>query len=319
MMISIAMATYNGARFIEEQLESLAAQTRLPDELVVTDDASSDGTPDIIQRFAATAPFPVRLERNPSNLGFNGNFGRALSLVRGDLVFLCDQDDIWYPEKIATSVAFAEAHPALLAVINDEDLADGDGRPLHATFLGNVRKLGYSDLYHVAGCCTLLSKSLLPLVLPFPAIGNYDGWISELTDRLGLRGVLDRPLQLYRRHGGNSTETVLAAREASRWKLVRAYALRDPRQGWRDRIAVLEACRERFTDRRAVAEALAGRPRVDAALATLEAEIGRWSRRLALLDRPRPLRAPSVLRLWASGFYRGFGGGRSALTDLVRA
>jgi glycosyltransferase involved in cell wall biosynthesis len=319
MMISIAMATYNGARFLEQQLESLARQTRLPDELVVTDDASSDGTAEIVERFAATAPFPVRLERNPSNLGFNGNFGHALSRVRGDRVFICDQDDIWYPEKIETALAFADAHPELLAVINDEDLADGEGRPLDATFLGNVRKLGYGDLYHVAGCCTLLSKAVLPLILPFPDVGNYDGWIAQITDRLGLRGVLDRPLQLYRRHGSNTTETVLAQGGASRWKLLRAYAGRDPRQGWQATIAVLAACRERIAARRAEAEALAGPSRVDAGLAGLDAEIARWSRRLALLDRPRPLRAPAVLRLWGSGFYRSFGGSRSALTDLVRS
>jgi glycosyltransferase involved in cell wall biosynthesis len=319
MKISVAMATYNGARYIGEQLASLAAQTRLPDELVVTDDASSDGTVGIVERFAATAPFAVRVERNPANLGFNGNFGRALSLARGDVVFICDQDDIWYPEKIEAGAAFLEANPQLAAAINDEDLAGGDGRPLGASFLGNVRKLGFPDLYHVAGCCTALSRALVPLILPFPEVGNYDGWISQVTDRLGLRGVLDRPLQLYRRHGGNSTETVLAQGSTSRWKLMRAYALEDPRPGWREKVAILRACRERIASRRGLAAALAGEARVEDALAGLDGEIGRWSRRLALIERPRPLRAAAVLRLWATGFYRPFSGGKSALKDLVRA
>jgi len=319
MKISVAMATYNGARFIGEQLASLAAQSRLPDELVVCDDASSDGTVAILERFAATAPFPVRVERNPSNLGFNGNFGRALSLAGGDLVFLSDQDDVWYPEKIEAAAAFLQAHPHFSAAINDEDLAGGDGRPLGASFLENVRKLGYRDLYHVAGCCTVLSAALVPLLLPFPDVGNYDGWIAELTDRLGLRGVLDRRLQLYRRHGGNSTGSVLVEAKASRWKLIRAYALEDPREPWRETVAILSACRERIASRRGLAAALAGEARVEAALAGLDAEIERWSRRLALLDRPRPLRAAAVLRLWASGFYRGFAGGKSALKDMVRA
>lgn len=318
MKISVAMATYNGARFIGAQLESLAQQTRLPEELVVTDDASSDGTAELVERFAASAPFRVRLERNPTNLGFNANFNRAVSLASGDLVFISDQDDIWYPDKIAAAADFLERRPGLAAAINDEDLADGAARPLGATFLGNVRKLGYDDLYHVAGCCTVMRKELAALLLPFPAIGNYDGWIAQVADRLALRGVLDRPLQLYRRHGGNSTETVLAEQRASHWKLFRTYALDDPREGWKLKIAVLEACRERIASRRAEAVRLSGEARVEAALAGLEAEIGRWSRRLGLLARPRPLRAPRVLRLWASGFYRDFAGGKSALKDMVR-
>jgi glycosyltransferase involved in cell wall biosynthesis len=319
MTISVAMATYNGARFIGAQLESLTRQTRLPDELVVTDDASTDDTAAIVERFAATAPFRTRLERNSRNLGFNGNFERAISLASGDLVFISDQDDIWYPEKIDAAAAFLEAHPGLAAAINDEDLADGDARPLGATFLGNVRKLGYADLYHVAGCCTVMRRDLAALLLPFPTVGNYDGWISQVADRLALRGVLDRPLQLYRRHGANSTETVLAEESASHWKLFRAYGLDDPRQGWAQKIAVLEACRERIHARRPEAVRLSSEARVAAALVGLDEEIDRWSRRLALLSRPRPLRAARVLQLWASGFYRGFAGGKSALKDIVRA
>jgi glycosyltransferase involved in cell wall biosynthesis len=319
MKISVAMATYNGARFIGEQLASLAAQSRLPDELVVSDDVSADDTLEILERFAATAPFPVRVERNSANLGFTGNFERVLSLASGDLVFISDQDDIWYPDKIAAALSFLEANRGFSAVVNDEDVADGAGNRLDVTFLGNVRKLGFADLYHVAGCCTALSKALLGLVLPFPAVGNYDGWIAQVSDRLGLRGVLDRPLQLYRRHGGNSTESPFAERDPSPWKLLRAYRGEDPRQGWENTIRVLEACRERIASRRAEAARLAGEARVEEALAGLDQEIQRWTCRLALLARPRPLRAPKVLRLWASGFYRGFAGGKSALRDMVRA
>src|SRR3954454_9678676 len=98
MKVSVALASYNGARFIDEQLASLAAQTRPPDELVVCDDGSTDDTLDHVERFAATAPFEVRIVRNAENLGFSGNFQRVLALVRGDIVFICDQDDIWYPD-----------------------------------------------------------------------------------------------------------------------------------------------------------------------------------------------------------------------------
>ena len=81
------------------------------------------------------------------------------------MVFICDQDDIWYPEKIATSLAALEADSSAALVVNDEHPMDGEGNRLDATFLGNVRKLGYPDSYHCAGCCTAMRRELLDLVL----------------------------------------------------------------------------------------------------------------------------------------------------------
>jgi glycosyltransferase involved in cell wall biosynthesis len=98
--ISVALAAYNGARYLQEQLDSLAAQRRLPDELVVVDDASSDGTVGILERFRATAPFEVKVHRNTANLGYSANFEVAISRCTGDIIFMSDQDDVWFPEKI---------------------------------------------------------------------------------------------------------------------------------------------------------------------------------------------------------------------------
>ena len=96
MNLSIALATYNGAVYLKEQLESIAAQTRTPDELVISDDQSTDDTLRVIEEFAATAGFPVRLSVNEANLGIAKNFEKAISLCRGDLIFLSDQDDVWH-------------------------------------------------------------------------------------------------------------------------------------------------------------------------------------------------------------------------------
>src|ERR1700751_1590888 len=98
MRVSIALAVYNGERFIAEQLESLANQTRLPDELIVSDDASTDQTVELIREFAARASFPVRLLLNDENVGCTRNFDRALRECNGDIIFLCDHDDVWYAD-----------------------------------------------------------------------------------------------------------------------------------------------------------------------------------------------------------------------------
>src|SRR5882762_9087557 len=100
MKISIAMCTYNGARYLREQLDSIAAQTRPPSELIVCDDNSLDETREIVAGFAASAPFPVRLGVNEQNLGSIRNFERAIKLCEGDLIALSDQDDVWLPEKL---------------------------------------------------------------------------------------------------------------------------------------------------------------------------------------------------------------------------
>src|ERR1043166_3411462 len=100
MKLSIALCTYNGAAFLREQLESIAAQTRTPDELVISDDQSTDGTLRLIEEFAETAGFPVRVSVNESNLGTAKNFEKAISLCRGDVIMLSDQDDVWHSDRL---------------------------------------------------------------------------------------------------------------------------------------------------------------------------------------------------------------------------
>jgi glycosyltransferase involved in cell wall biosynthesis len=95
------MAAYNGEKFLEQQLQSLSKQTRLPAALIVCDDTSSDATADIIKRFSETAPFPVKLVVNEQRLGWRGNFLKSASLCASEYIAFCDQDDIWLPEKLA--------------------------------------------------------------------------------------------------------------------------------------------------------------------------------------------------------------------------
>jgi len=100
--VSVAMCTYNGQRFLHQQLQSLLDQTVRPDELVVCDDGSSDDSLMVVEAFAVSAPFFVRVIRNSQNLGYIRNFEQAISRCTGDLVFLCDQDDVWDRRKIET-------------------------------------------------------------------------------------------------------------------------------------------------------------------------------------------------------------------------
>ena len=127
--ISVAMATYNGARNLEEQLDSILKQSRHPAELVVCDDGSGDATVDILADFARTAPFPVHLHRNPQRVGPGENFFRAASMCRHDYVAFCDQDDIWRPAKLAAcSEAIARRSPDLILHCYLDFRVDSHGR-----------------------------------------------------------------------------------------------------------------------------------------------------------------------------------------------
>ena len=119
--VSVAMATYNGQPFIQRQLDSLAAQTHLPAELIITDDGSTDDTLKIVEAFAKVAPFRVRIHQNRTRLGYRANFIRAAGLCSSDLVAFCDQDDDWYPHKIAAS-AKPFSDPDVLLTYHDADV-----------------------------------------------------------------------------------------------------------------------------------------------------------------------------------------------------
>jgi glycosyltransferase involved in cell wall biosynthesis len=132
MKLSIAMAVYNGEHFIQEQLDSYARQSRLPDELVVSDNASVDSTVDIVRDFAERAPFRVGLFVNERNLGVSKNFENAIDKCTGDIIFLSDCDDVWYPDKLKVmEKAFLRWPTAAVATCN-ADLVDEFLRPAHA-------------------------------------------------------------------------------------------------------------------------------------------------------------------------------------------
>lgn len=149
------MATYNGTKYLRNQLESLSAQTRLPDELVVSDDGSSDSTLRILQDFADHAPFPVHILENQANVGYAGNFSRAVSATTGTLFFLCDQDNVWLPEKIEHMASYLNQHDRLHCLVCDAIIADENLKHIGVTKMGRVEYLGEPRTRHNVGCCFL--------------------------------------------------------------------------------------------------------------------------------------------------------------------
>lgn len=214
--VSVAMATYNGSRFLLEQLRSIAEQTVLPCELVIQDDLSSDNTLDIAEQFASAAPFPVHIDRNAERLGFIRNFRTAASRCTGDLIGFCDQDDWWVPQRLEQCIApFADPDLLLLyhnAWTVDEErrrtgtLYDGGNElrllqvtpfaPWHwSNGLLQIFRAGLREFDHLwdGSVCQVTGGTIA-----------HDRWYFFLAQALGRVGYLDQPLVEYRQHRSNA-------------------------------------------------------------------------------------------------------------------
>lgn len=206
MKVSIAMATYNGARYIGEQIESFISQTHLPDELVITDDGSTDNTLGIVSEFKSKVPFEIRVAKNSNNLGYAGNFNKALSLTSGDLVFLSDQDDVWFSNKIETICSLAESMEHMMLFMNDAALTDEILNEVGLTKIEQMDSAGIERSHFVMGCCCAIRRPFLDLVLPIPdGFSAHDKWLVKIANGLNLRVIIDVVLQYYRRHGDNES------------------------------------------------------------------------------------------------------------------
>lgn len=218
MRVSIALATYNGSGFVSEQLDSLARQTRLPDELVVCDDCSTDDTVARVERFAGYAPFAVRIERNPKNLTSTPNFEKALARCTGDVIFFADQDDVWHPDKITALCRVLAENPDVGLVFSNGRVVDAALQPLGHdlwTALGFGRReqrrvqsgrapAVFARHVVAAGTTAAFRAAYRDLYLPFPALPDcHDSWVAFLIAAVSGVQILDRELIDYRVHEGN--------------------------------------------------------------------------------------------------------------------
>ena len=144
MKVAVAIALYNGERFIEEQLETLYNQTRKPDQVVLCDDGSKDNTLEIVENYIQRHGLQQswRVERNPQNLGYIKNFYRAISLCEADVVFLSDQDDIWALDKIEKMTQVMEEHENIALLSCKSGIVDADGKPIHSIMHKEVKEDG---------------------------------------------------------------------------------------------------------------------------------------------------------------------------------
>ncbi len=312
-------------------LESLALQELVPDELVISDDASSDGTLAVAEDFAASAPFSVRIEVNPSRVGSTANFAKALERCRGQFIALADQDDIWYPTKLRRLEQELADDPTVTLVFSDADLIDEQGDQIgerlwqtrlvdqtlrhHAVVSGKM----FAQRPLTTGCTMMVRRRAVEAAIPFPselassaAPMRHDRWLSLLAAAVGTVRAIPEPMLGFRLHPSQETG-VLVGRQ-----LIRALAS-----------AAGAIMREPADSQIAVHLARATQLDVAADRADLLGDFdgADMLRSVARQHRRRTLESPSVrgrMRMVAEGLGDGtYGTGAmgigAALADIVRA
>lgn len=221
-LVSVVLCTYNGGKHLETQIGSILAQSYHPLELIISDDASSDTTREILQKYENDAR--VHIFYQPSNIGITANFAFAASQARGSLIAFADQDDVWLPHKIKTLASAIKGHHL---VYSDSLLVDEAGHSLHKK-LSDLRNMysGEDSRCYIFFSCVwghgmMVTRQLLNLSLPMPPSVHHDIWIAFLAFQHGGIHYVDEVLTHYRQHSGSYTDT-LPQKQSTR-KISRRY------------------------------------------------------------------------------------------------
>jgi glycosyltransferase involved in cell wall biosynthesis len=213
LKISIALCTYNGERFLPQQLSSIRQQSTVPEEVVVCDDGSTDRTVAILREFAASVPFPVRIFENQTNLGYAANFEQAIRICGSELIALSDQDDIWHPHRLERSRQEFTDHPEVGLVFSDADLIDDEGHETGSRLWQKLKFNGrrkrellagkfvvLAQYRFITGATLMFRASLRPRILPIASGWIHDEWIALMAAAFSDLRPIDQPLLRYRIH-----------------------------------------------------------------------------------------------------------------------
>lgn len=315
---SVALCTYNGAQFIEEQLRSIIAAQVACSQIVVIDDASSDDTVAMVRRFASTIAIPLCIEVNAENIGSAKSFQRALERATAPIVFLADQDDLWDARKPALMLEQFARRPQLLLLHGDARLVGTDADDLGTTLLDAIEAsaseratIHFGDAFDVfirrnlaTGATLALRRSLLEVALPIPDGWVHDEWLAIIASAIGSVDFIEEPLTHYRQHDRNQ---IGARRLSLKEKINQSFFRR------RDYYATREAHAAVLLERLVALGSLAPPDRVTKARAKLA-----HLRFRAALPENRLLRFGPILSEILSGKYRRYSTGwKSIVRDLL--
>lgn len=320
------MCTYNGEAYVEGQIESILDQTVEPDEIVICDDASDDGTVSTLRQYEREYPDIIEVHENARNRGVTQNFERCIHRCSGDAIAISDQDDIWKPEKLATEVEVLKQtgvslvfHNVTLATESLESVGDLWSWNGYSPGLARDRKRALRELVHgnfVQGASALFDANFLATALPIPAVCQYDHYLAVVAAVTGGLYDVDEELLLYRQHsdqdiGADPNRTVID-RLLGSWQLDRHEWHATHATKWK---AISNRLRE-------IAQANQETP--PAQFVQFVENKYRYEREEATIydsDEPIPERMAVIADHWNQGWYARYGplGRATALKDAVGA
>jgi glycosyltransferase involved in cell wall biosynthesis len=326
--VSVAMCTFNGAPFVGAQLESILTQSRMPDEIVICDDVSTDETLEIVKKFVARCPEKFRVFRNEVNLGCCRNYESAISRTTGDVIFLCDPDDVWFPGKVVEMLGMFAANPEVVLVYCDAVIADRELRPMGTAFNRRSeidlrkpptpRELRHGIAFN--GPMIAFHSRLKPFVIPISPLSMQwtpDHWIAFIAYAVGEIQVIDHPLVYYRRHDRNDGgDAEFDGGLWHQWKVVKKKysgpkASSERRRGWEDMILRLREIKGGVLK--------VGNPgKLDELLQLSESCLRFAKDRESCKRKNRLARASGAMRLLLAGDYHRYARGvKSFVQDMV--
>ena len=217
--ISVAMCTYNGAKYVAEQLNSIINQTYPVDEIVIGDDGSTDDTVGIVKNILESSKMEYLIIQNKVNLGYRKNFENVIANTKGDIIFLSDQDDVWANGKVETLVNDLEQDKDYLLAFSDAYLVDSklnkktESLWESVCYTKNKRNFkSWTELfcsgYYVTGATVAFRKELFEKAYPFSDIWHHDGWLAIFAAMYGKVYEEKEKLILYRQHENNQIGAV---------------------------------------------------------------------------------------------------------------
>ncbi|EAR24832.1 rhamnosyltransferase [marine actinobacterium PHSC20C1] len=318
--ISVALCTHNGAVYIEEQLVSILEQSLAPQQIVVSDDASSDDTIARVREIAARYPaVQLTVFENDPALGVTKNFEQAIRACSGELIALSDQDDVWHPGRLERFAFEFAAQPLIALIHSDARLVDATGIPLGHTLAGalgvsagEVASIHAGDAFSVllrrnlvTGACAMFRRSLVEYAAPFPSGWVHDEWLGIIASAVASTDFIDEATIDYRQHGANQIGATKLSLTGKFRRMV------EPR---RARNARLEANMGVLVDRLQRLGSRVSDEKVHRALAKLDHERMRSS-----LPEARSHRIPAVTRAFFAGHYHRYSRGPlDAVRDVLQ-
>ena len=323
LLTSVALATCNGGLYLAGQLESIASQTRLPDEIVIGDDQSTDATADIVAAFSRRYPnLPVRFTINPERLGTSRNFESIVRRCAGDIILFTDQDDRWFPIRVVHALKAFTAHPRSAYVFADGLLMDGNDRPLPGTLFSSLEfSAREREMYRrgegirvllrrnvVTGATLAVRRAELLRVLPLEPTWHHDYFIALALEVLGGGIVMEEPLIRYRRHAHQ--QVGLVGRGLGDMLSHSLLVARKQDADWCQQ----EAKNFRICQQRLMALGLRD---LDPVLVSLEKKARFFDARAGMRTNPLQL-TPLLWRTWQRGDYRLYSSGwKQVVIDIL--